>query len=267
MILFKTFSVIPSTHSNISTKHYNLTGENCATYGDGYENNGKTANEACCGCGGGQTLTCEGEVTNSPTRKPTRAPVPANTDAPTMKPTIKPTKAPTNAPVAITDSPTVTPSNDPSKAPTETPVTAPPTRKPTPAPTNSPAAAINPTAGNEEESPPTGGIPVCVNEPINWHDSDGSAYNCNWYGNHPRRCPKYGHLYPNNGKTAKQACCTCGGGAGGVACEDVPLWHDKDGQKYNCAWYSIGFRCKKYGTLYANNGHTANTACCACKNI
>jgi len=33
-------------------------GSNCATYGNGYANFGKTANQACCACGGGFLSTC-----------------------------------------------------------------------------------------------------------------------------------------------------------------------------------------------------------------
>ena len=51
----------------------------------------------------------------------------------------------------------------------------------------------------------------------------------------------------------------------GGRCSDSPSgWHDSDGPKYNCAWYSIGNRCQRYGDGYANRGKTANQACCVC---
>lgn len=49
-------------------------------------------------------------------------------------------------------------------------------------------------------------------------------------------------------------------------CTDDPVgWHDSDGALYHCGWY--GGRvdaCERYGDGYANMGRTANQACCAC---
>ena len=42
------------------------------------------------------------------------------------------------------------------------------------------------------------------------------------------------------------------------------LWHDSDGDTYDCAWYGEGSNCATYGNGYANKGLTANDACCAC---
>ena len=178
-------------------------GNNCAAYGDSYANNGITANMACCACGGG--------VPDGP---------PA-TAAPTVSPTLSPT-------------------------------------------------------------PP----PTCGDEP-NWHDSDGVTFNCEWYAQ-KTNCAVYGDNYENNGKTANAACCVCGGGLGNPSpsaaptvtttaepsasptaaatqCTDAPEgWYDIDGPYYDCEWYSIGSYCEFYGDGYANNGVTANMACCAC---
>lgn len=44
---------------------------------------------------------------------------------------------------------------------------------------------------------------------------------------------------------------------------DLP-WNDVDGPIYNCDWYSIGSRCTQHGGSYANEGKTANMACCSC---
>ena len=41
-------------------------------------------------------------------------------------------------------------------------------------------------------------------------------------------------------------------------------WHDIDGPRYSCAWYGSGSRCNSYGDSYANEGLTANMACCVC---
>jgi len=51
-------------------------------------------------------------------------------------------------------------------------------------------------------------------------------------------------------------------------CHDVQGWYDSDGPMYNCAWYTeVTHRCYMYGNGYSNFGHTANTACCACRNL
>jgi len=48
-------------------------------------------------------------------------------------------------------------------------------------------------------------------------------------------------------------------------CVDSPLgWHDINGPFWDCDWYSSGKRCSVYGNGWANNGITANMACCRC---
>ena len=71
-------------------------GSNCAQHGDSFVNDGFTANQACCGCGGGTTSN-DGGPTRAPTApgSPTRAPTPAPTPDPTPSPTRSPTAAPT----------------------------------------------------------------------------------------------------------------------------------------------------------------------------
>ena len=69
------------------------------------------------------------------------------------------------------------------------------------------------TSNSESCSSGSGGSRVCNNEPSDWYDSDGKKYNCNWYGADPRHCQYYGSDYRNFGKTANEACCTCGGGS------------------------------------------------------
>merc|ERR1711976_22891 len=106
----------------------------------------KTANEACCGCGGGSTSGVVNPTAPSPTA---------------------------------------------------------------PSPTISIPAPTPPT------TPPVPSTPSCVDSPENWHDSDGPAFNCQWYGDNGY-CVEYGDMYKNFGKTANEACCVCGGGINGV---------------------------------------------------
>jgi len=129
--------------------------------------------------------------------------------------------------------------------------------------------------GNPAPVPaPTPGGGNCIDSPLGWHDSDGSKFNCQWYGEQDR-CAKFGNEFPNDGFTANEACCVCGGGSndpapapsptGGGGCIDSPLgWHDSDGDKYDCEWYGEQDRCEKFGDEFPNDGFTANEACCTC---
>lgn len=120
-----------------------------------------------------------------------------------------------------------------------------------------------------------------------WHDADPSGfYNCAWYaqGHH---CEQYGNEYANDGYTAKEACCACGGGgvptpsptsspptpsptaSPKMSCGDIFMdgnekWHDNGGKTYDCLWYAKYDRCEQYGQGYANGGFTASQACCSC---
>lgn len=146
----------------------------------------------------------------------------------------------------------------PPTSPTEPPL--PPTTPPTsvtPAPTKSPSAA-----------PSIGGPTRCEDDPLGWHDVNGTIYDCAWYGQElvgEIRCERDGGTNPNDGKTAQEACCVCGGGkqVPDEGCEDKDGWFDVDGPHYDCAWYGQGTRCIEYGDLYERE-YSANDACCAC---
>ena len=182
-------------------------GDNCETYGDQYENDGYTANQACCAC------QSTGEPTVAPTEGPTDAPTVGETDEPTEAPTVGQTDAPTRLP---SEEPTVSPTDAPTEIetmfPTEEPtvgVTKHPTYAPTgadtPAPTEAPTEAAPteaPTVATTECEDKTG------SDGTTWHDSEGDSYNCDWYCEGDN-CETYGDQYENDGYTANQACCAC----------------------------------------------------------
>ncbi len=85
------------------------------------------------------------------------------------------------------------------------------TGSPTVSQTNSPTA-----------SPTTPGPGTCVDSPLNWYDSDGPSYNCDWYALGVN-CLIYGDLIGVDFKTAKQACCVCGGGYTYPDLTEVPM--------------------------------------------
>ena len=78
-------------------------GYNCHEYGNGYENNGKTANQACYTCGGGKMSTCkEEEPSTSPSEKrssePASDPLSTQSQAPSHHDTSTLTSIPTVSP-------------------------------------------------------------------------------------------------------------------------------------------------------------------------
>jgi len=131
------------------------TSNNCEDFGDGWPHLGKTAQEACCACGGGNKSASTSSPTKSPTVS-TKAPTFSTkgptistkspsipTSSPTSFPTPYPSNKPTNGPsekptIHPTESPSVFPSALPSAPPTKSP-----TKAPTKAPTNSPTSATN----------------------------------------------------------------------------------------------------------------------------
>lgn len=69
------------------------------------------------------------------------------------------------------------------------------------------------TKREKASSPPEGQSSICI-DVVDWYDSDGPSYNCEWYGESmtTERCGEYGDKNGNFGYTASRACCVCGGG-------------------------------------------------------
>jgi trypsin len=96
--------------------------------------------------------------------------------------------------------------------PAPTPV-SPPVSPPVSAPVSPPVSA--------PVSPPT----QCYDNPSGWYDSDGPAYNCEYYAT-DNNCATYGDSFANplfGGTTANQACCVCGGGSPTPAPTPAPV--------------------------------------------
>ena len=97
-----------------------------------------------------------------------------------------------------------------------------------------------------------------------WADSEG--YTCAKYIEEDGWCSAYGDDYENDGLTADEACCVCGGGTV-PNCYDLTAngMHWTDSQGYTCIDYSDdNSRCDAFGHMYENDGMTANVACCPC---
>jgi hypothetical protein len=116
------------------------------------------------------------------------------------------------------------------------------------------APTTSTTAAPVESPPNTGGD--CIDFPVGWTDSDGDG--CDDFYNTQTECSEYGSLFENDGHTANDVCCTCGGGCN----NDPPEWVDYAGD--DCSWYSIGTRCTDFASEIGTNGKTPIEACCTC---
>jgi len=116
--------------------------------------------------------------------------------------------------------------------------------------------------------------PDCVDSP-GWYDGDGPEYDCEWYASNNGCEDGGGDCCRNDGKTANEACCVCGGGSGSNGsitlapaetgtCEDSPRdWKDTD--EDDCTWYAQkDDRCDIFGSYSNNDGKSANEVCCVC---
>jgi hypothetical protein len=82
-----------------------------------------------------------------------------------------------------------------------------------------------------------------------WHDSDGPTFDCAWYAKDSDRCQQDGPLFENDGYTANEACCGCGGGnkrrsaptSLSSSCEDSTeeFFVDEDMGSRDCAWLNL----------------------------
>ncbi|CAB9513786.1 unknown protein [Seminavis robusta] len=114
-------------------------------------------------------------------------------------------------------------------------------------------------------------IPGCSDSPAHWTDVDNDG--CDWYAEDDN-CQVFGSGYAGeDGKTANEACCFCGGGYDPNAprivpnittpCTDVLDWTDSGGDP--CSWYETDDHCFRFGTANAGpDGSTAVESCCVC---
>ncbi len=229
-------------------------------------------------------------VPTSQSMSPTQSPSILPTTTPTLSPSISPSALPTFSPSILpTTPPTLSPSFLPSTPPTLSPSilpTTPPTLGPSVSPSTLPTSVPSPTPSQS----PT----ICVDD-TDWKDKTGD--NCEEYRKHRRDldvgeydgyywCEVYGYL-ENNGKSARTACCICGGGMHLSAypstspapslitvspqptvseCEDEDEyeWYDYEGSP--CSWYNLHPKwCDTVGDHEENLlGKSPQEACCVC---
>jgi hypothetical protein len=236
----------------------------CNQYGDRFRNleNGKTANEACCVCGGGRVgsilntkqpssiassppsstpvdvaseipsieASLDPSATPSaiPSERPTQRPSPSPSDTPTLSPT---NPVPSTSPSAASEIPSIEASFDPSATPTAIPSER-PTQRPTSSPSDTPTMSpTNPVPSTSPSAKPTKS-PSTSTIPTTRTSSTPSATES--------RAP------------AVSVCVDTGG------------WYDSGGPRYDCEWYNQNNYCARYGNFFLNYGETAKDACCAC---
>ena len=165
---------------------------------------------------------------SEPSGAPSLDPSSVPSAAPSLKPSTAPSAGPSSAPssdpsLIISAAPSLytsaSPSYYPSFAPTNSPSTSAsnnPTLTFSSIPSTSPSIESSSQPSSYPSSTPSDSpteIPKdCLDEP-GWYDTDGPTYNCEWYSDPNRdHCEAYGDGFENFGKTAKEACCHCGGG-------------------------------------------------------
>ena len=152
-------------------------------------------------------------------------------------------------------------------------------------PSSQPSTNARPS--EEPSKEPSFSPTKCVDTP-GWYDGGGEKFDCKWYAEKQERCFSHGFKFPGMfGKTANEACCSCGGSSATsvspsisapptssarptaehyMKCMDYPkVWFDSDGPLYNCKWYaSEEDLCQNFGGINENFGLTANKVCCTC---
>jgi len=251
---------------------YDIEGDNCEWYsqvvsacrrhGDDYINFGKTANVACCICGGGYYDPPKADPV--PTRIPSRMPIGIITFTP-------PPSAPTASPSPL-PSTFVSPSTPHLTLPSMSPLWS------------------------------SSQIPVACQDDNAWYDIDGISFNCEWYSeeracqNHGHSHRNFGktandaccacgggehmndyYRIPTVSPSTKSP--TIGPTQ---YCEDetvfdshwfgepVPMnWYDARGPFYDCEWYSSQDDrvCMFIDDDLANFDMTAYDACCKCRKL
>ena len=215
----------------------------CAAYGNDYRNFGATANQACCGCGGGRVESpTSASLTSEPTVSPFIAPVvpgplievcndlpegwhdgdgpPYNcgwygqqgrcalygNDYRNFNATANQACCGCGGGQMATVSASAAAPSAGTSIQTASPSI---TISVTPSSQTTGLSSMSPTSDERQFAQGSGQI--CVNVPETWHDTDGPVYNCDWYAQ-GTNCALFGGIDPNFGVTANQACCACGGG-------------------------------------------------------
>jgi len=273
----------------------------CYYFGDEYENDGKTANQACCVCGGGGN---EYDLSSSPTKilsempsspptkilseMPSDPPTKISSEMPSSPPTKSPSEMPSDPPTNIpserpSDPPTKILSESPSDPPTKIlsempshPPTQVPSEMPSDPPTKIPSGMpSDPPTKMPSEMPSDPPTQVPYEMPSNSKLPTQVPYAMPSDSKLPTQIPSEKLTLAPNSKLPTQVPSTIvsltpsilisGSIAPNGCTDDPPNWYDRDGPRFNCDWYAQDNYCDVYGDMYENFGTTANLACCTCQ--
>ena len=124
----------------------------------------------------------------------------------------------------------------------------------------------------EKNEEVVGGAAGTCENVYGWHDSGGMEYDCGWYEKNDGSCDS-AEDFANDGKSAKQACCVCGGGGtsgGETKCEDIHGWKSDWGGTCGSVQFDIGYGYSKEEVCSVDwfgvdsSGKGAKQACCIC---
>lgn len=213
----------------------------CQLYGHKVEGTeDKTANEACCTCGGGRIVSTTeiptGEKSSSPSvtqssgpsyhystipsfipsQYPTRSSLPSDMPSlsifPTNRPSSNPSSSPSSRPTSypsLSEYPSVLPSRKPSFHPSYSPSQNPtkeqsenPSDRPNPKPSFSPSSlpTSKPTTISPTLIPSNLSNDMCFDSQ-GWYDAGGPYFDCTFYAK-KNYCELYGNLFQNFGQVS-----------------------------------------------------------------
>ena len=102
----------------------------------------------------------------------------------------------------------------------------------------------------------------CIDFPRDWKDKDGQ--NCAQYAKKATWCQSADSYANNDGDSASDVCCACGGGrrTQGNTCTDNMAWRDKS--NLGCKEYNKYPSWCDHAWKFAFRGRDARTECCVC---
>lgn len=203
----------------------------CQLYGHKIEGtDDKTANEACCTCGGGRfvltTETPTGEISSSPSVTQSSGPSHLSSTIPSFIPSQSPTRSsspstipskslePTSYPkISTIPSESINPSILPSKVPSFLPSYSPshnPSKEESENPSNRPTIKPSFSPSSLPTSKPSTASPTLIPSNLNndmcfdsqgWYDAGGPYFDCTFYAK-KNHCELYGNLFQNFGQVS-----------------------------------------------------------------
>ncbi|GFH58999.1 PKD domain-containing protein [Chaetoceros tenuissimus] len=239
----------------------------CQLYGHKVEGaEDKTANEACCTCGGGRIVS----TTEIPTGEKSSSPSVTLSSGPSFHYSTVPSFIPSQYPTRSW-SPSIIPSNslNPSEMPSPLPSTSHPTDVPSfghsEIPSLEPSISMLPSDMPSMSIFPTNGPSSKPSRKPSFHPSYSPSQNpTKEQSEHPSNRPTSKPSFSPSSLPTSKPFSTLIPSLSNDMCFDSQGWYDAGGPYFDCNFYSKKNYCELYGNLFQNFGQTASQACCAC---